>query len=92
MNNEFFDCELILKVFSLIFVECVGILIKFIMKILRGKYKIRKKLWFLQLCFDFRNIVKNYEKFVNKYLFNGEYRKMFYIYKVKYRRLCKFEE
>lgn len=47
MNNEFFDSELILKVFSLIFVECVGILIKFIMKILRGKYKIRKKLWFL---------------------------------------------
>lgn len=48
----------------------------------------KEKPWFSQSCSDLRNTVKNYEKLVNKYPFNGEYREMFYTYKAKYRRLC----
>jgi hypothetical protein len=36
--------------------------------------------------------VKNYEKLVNKYPQNTEYRHKFYSFRSKFRRLCKFEE
>jgi hypothetical protein len=36
--------------------------------------------------------VKNYEKLVNKYPQNTEYRHKFYSFRSKVRRLCKFEE
>lgn len=36
--------------------------------------------------------MKNYEKLVNKYPQNTEYRHKFYSFRSKFRRLCKFEE
>lgn len=63
---------------------------KFIIEISRGKHKTNP--WFSHSCSDFRNTVKNYEKLVNKHPSNSKYRKMFYTYKAKCRRLCKFEE
>jgi hypothetical protein len=36
--------------------------------------------------------VNNYEKLVNKYPQNTEYRHKFYSFRSKFRRLCKFEE
>jgi hypothetical protein len=36
--------------------------------------------------------VKNYEKLVNRYPQNTEYRHTFYYFRSKFRRLCKFEE
>ena len=35
--------------------------------------------------------MKNYEKLVNKFPNNGEYRKLFYTSKSKHRRACKHE-
>jgi hypothetical protein len=48
--------------------------------------------WFTESCRDLRNTVKNYEKLVNKYPQNTEYRHKFYSFRSKFRRLCKFEE
>jgi hypothetical protein len=45
-----------------------------------------------QSCRDLRNTVKNYEKLVNKYPQNTEYRHKFYSFRSKFRPLCKFEE
>ena len=47
--------------------------------------------WFTESCRDLRNTVKNYEKLVNKYPQNTEYRHKFYSSRTKFRRLCKFE-
>ena len=48
--------------------------------------------WFTQSCRDLRYSVKMYEKLVNRFPFNGQYRQNFYTYRSKYRRLCKYEE
>jgi len=48
--------------------------------------------WFTESCRDLHNTVKNYEKLVNKYPQNTEYRHKFYSFRSKFRRLCKFEE
>ena len=41
---------------------------------------------------DLRNTVKSYEKLVNKNPQNRQYRKLFYTYRSKFRRLCKHGE
>ena len=46
-----------------------------------------RKPWFSQSCTDLRNTVKSYEKLVNKYPQNGQYRKLYYTYRSKFRRL-----
>ena len=48
--------------------------------------------WFTESCRDLRNTVKHYEKGVNKYPQNTEYRHNFYSFRSKFRRMCKFEE
>ena len=47
--------------------------------------------WFTESCRDLRNAVKHYEKMVNKYPQNTEYRHKCYSSRTKFRRLCKFE-
>ena len=54
--------------------------------------KTKKKQWFTESCKELRNIVRNYEKLVNKFPFNASYRQSFYSFRARYRRKCKFEE
>lgn len=54
--------------------------------------KIHKKPWTSDNCKDLHTSVKNYQKLVSKFPYNGEYRKKFYTLRSKLRRLCKYEE
>ena len=52
------------------------------------KRKTRHKPWFSQSCKELHSTVKKYAKLVHMFPFNGSYRKEFYTYKSKFRRLC----
>lgn len=51
-----------------------------------------KKPWYCESCKDLRKIVKKYEYQVDKHPQNDEFRKQFYSYRSKYRRLCNYKE
>ncbi|CAC5402488.1 unnamed protein product [Mytilus coruscus] len=81
--------------FNSILLETANMSTKFIK---RGKpkrdksNKSRKKPWFSESCEELRISVKNYEKLVNKFPFNAEYRKSFYTFRSRFRRRCKYAE
>ena len=52
------------------------------------KRKTRHKPWFSQSCKELHSTVKKYAELVHMFPFNGSYRKEFYTYKSKFRRLC----
>ncbi|CAC5375985.1 unnamed protein product [Mytilus coruscus] len=54
--------------------------------------KTRKNTWFSESCEALRISVNNFEKLVNKFPFNAEYRKSFYTFRSCFRRRCKYEE
>ena len=59
---------------------------------LSKKKRVKRKPLFSESCRDLYNTVKIYEKLVNKFPQNANYRKNFYSFRSKFRRLCKFEE
>ena len=94
MNTSFEDCEAITNSFNSILIDCAKQSAKFVKKYPRkkNKSKVIKKPWFSQSCSELKNSVTSYLKLVNKSPESGHYRKMYYTYKSKYRRLCKYEE
>ncbi|CAG2256217.1 unnamed protein product [Mytilus edulis] len=81
--------------FNYILIETANMFTKFTKrgKPKRNKYnKTQKKPWFSESCEDLRISIKNYEKLVNKFPFNAEYRKSFYTFRSRLRRRCKYEE
>ena len=80
MITDFRDSNLITDSFNSVLQDCVKQSAKFINKV--PTQKIRKsntKPWLTQSCTDLRNTVKNPH--------NGQYRKLFYTYRSKFRRL-----
>ena len=59
---------------------------------IKVKIKSKRKPWFSESCIELHNSVKNYEKMVNKFPQNAQYRKSFYSLRAQYRRRCKYEE
>ncbi|CAG2247316.1 unnamed protein product [Mytilus edulis] len=54
--------------------------------------KPKRKPWFSGSCDDLYKTVKHYAFLINKFPFNGAYRKEYYSYRSKLRRKCKQEE
>ena len=87
MITDFRDSNLITDSFNSVLQDCAKQSAKFINKV--PTQKIRKsntKPWLTQSCTDLRNTVKIYEKLVNKNPHNGQYRKLFYTYRSKFRK------
>ena len=55
----------------------------------RKHKKYKKKPWFSESCEDLRNTVRHYASLMNKFPFNGSFRKQYYSYLSRYRRKCK---
>lgn len=95
LNKDFSDVNDIVKDFNSILTETADMSTKFVKKVnfSRGKYvKNNKKPWFSESCLELKNMVKMYEKLVNKCPFNVECRQRFYSYRSRYRRKCRYEE
>ena len=92
MKSDFKDTNSMVEAFNNILVDIA----KKSAKLVKDKYlnfrKKKKKPWFTESCKELRNIVKNYEKLVNKFPFNASYRQCFYSFRARYRRKCKYEE
>lgn len=89
--NKNDNCELAVETFNSILQETATMSAKFVKsKILPIKKK--KKACFSDSCHELRNTVRSYLSLVNKYPYNGEYRKKYYSFLSKYRRKCKSEE
>lgn len=55
--------------------DCAKLYAKFVMKTPLKSRRRNRTPWFSESCTDLRNSVKQYEKLVNQYLFNSQYRK-----------------
>ena len=94
LQTEFTDTNSAVEAFTSILQENAKKSAKFVKKIPNNSRKKNrnKKRWFSETCKDLRVTVKNYEKLVNRFPENDEYRKKFYSLRSKFRRLCKYEE
>ena len=96
LANDHNDCEIVVNQFNTILFETAQLSAKFIKnKPFKKKGNLRRKPekpWFSDSCRDLRQTVIKYCWLVNKYPENGTYRKAYYSYRSKYRRLCKKEE
>lgn len=94
--NDHNDSEKAVDQLNTILFESAKLSAKFIptrsFKKKSNKKRNQNKPWFTNSCHDLRQTVKNYCCLVNKYPENGNYRKAYYSYRSKYRRLCKKEE
>ncbi|CAG2234819.1 unnamed protein product [Mytilus edulis] len=94
IQKDFGEVNEMVGEFNSILIETANMSTKFIK---RGKpkrnksNKTQKNHGFLNRK-DLRISVKNYEKLVNKFPFNAEYRKSFYTFRSRFRRRCKYEE
>ena len=87
------DCEEAVNSFNSILTECASESTKFVKQALNSKKKSKpNKPWFSQSCRELRNTVLKYCKLISKFPSNGSYRKSYYSFRSKYRRLCKYEE
>ena len=93
LKENFENSDEITDSFNCIIQECAFQSAKYVKSNPKIKQrKVSHKPWFTQSCKDLRYSVKMYEKLVNRSPSNGQYRKNFYTYRSKYRRLCKYEE
>ena len=93
MQTNFTHTEAITDSISSILVDCAKKSAKFFKKSPNIKSrKFKKKPWFSNSCHDLKTSLRNYEKLVNKFPNNNEYRKSFYSCRTKFRRVCKQEE
>ncbi|CAC5368501.1 unnamed protein product [Mytilus coruscus] len=91
--KSFNDSDSITESFNSILVDCAKQSAKCInKKPIQKLKKSTRKPWFSHSCTDLRNTVKSYEKLVNKNAQNGQYGKLYYTYRSKFRRLCKHEQ
>lgn len=61
--------------FSNFIQDCAKLSAKFVMKTPLKSRRRNRTPWFSESCTNFRNSVKQYEKLVNQYPFNSQYRK-----------------
>ena len=94
LSADFTDCNAAVSSFNSIIQEAASKSTKTIKKNQKNFAKKRRKHkpWFNDSCRDLYTSVKNYEKLVNKYPQNENYRTSFYRLRSKFRRACKLEE
>ena len=92
MISEQRDCETATTQLNTILYDTALSSAKFIKSRSKINNKKPRKPWFSESCHDLRVTVVKYCWLVNKHPDNGTYRKAYYSFRSKYRRLCKQEE
>lgn len=91
--KDYKDCDEAVNTFNTILYDTAKSSAKFIRRNqINNVNKKYKKPYYTDSCHDLKITVKKYCWLVNKHPENGAYRKEYYSYKSKYRRLCKKEE
>ena len=89
LNQEFDNCNKAVHAFSSLLCETASASTKFIKGHAQQRIpKAKKKPWFSDSCKDLHKVVKKYAKLVKMFPFYGTYRKEFYSYRSKFRRMC----
>ena len=95
LNEDLNNCDIAVHTFSSILCDTASASAKFIQsqtRTPRRKHKAKRKPWFSESCNDLIKVVKKYAYLVKSLSFNSEYRKAFYSYRSKFRRLCKSQK
>ena len=91
-NQKFKDLDTSVAAFNKIIVDVARSSTKYVKNALNIEAKRKNnKPWFNQSCKDLRNTLKKYENLVRKNPSNGSYRRAFYTYKSRFRKLCHYQ-
>ena len=93
LHTEFKTSDEAVTQFNSLLQEAAKTSAKFVKGKIKCKYKKpSRKPYFTESCKDLRSTVKHYASLINKFPFNGSFRKEYYSYLSKYRRKCKQEQ
>ena len=88
-KQEFDNCNKAVHAFSFLLCETASASKKSIKgHAQQRKPRAKRKPWFSDSCKDLHKVVKKYAKLVKMFPFNSTYRKEFYSYRSKFRRMC----
>ena len=93
LSRKYSNCNEAVNDLNTILQETAMASAKFIKgRIKKQTNKPKRKPWFSESCDDLYKTVKHYAFLINKFPFNGAYRKEYYSYRSKLRRKCKQNE
>ncbi|CAG2189584.1 unnamed protein product [Mytilus edulis] len=93
LSTKYLNCNEAVNDLNTILQETALASAKFIKgRLKKQTNKPKRKPWFSGSCDDLYKTVKHYAFLINKFPFNGAYRKEYYSYRSKLRRKCKQEE